>query len=81
MAWLLCQVYSFAEKRPRAMAVLSLHLCPLLLSGPSTVLPHAALVQQLLLYSADDVSSCVTDWNLQVTSCYDADQCRNVVQS
>ncbi|KAK9809483.1 hypothetical protein WJX73_002657 [Symbiochloris irregularis] len=49
-------VHSFAEKRPRAMAVLALHLCPLLLSGPSTVAPHAALIQQLLLYSADDES-------------------------
>lgn len=38
------------------MAVLSLHLCPLLLASPAVAAQHVELVQQLLLYSADDVS-------------------------
>ena len=56
MALLLGQAFTFAQKRPRAMAVLSLHICPLFLAAPAVMTQHLALFQQLLLYAADDVS-------------------------
>ena len=56
VALLLGQAFTFAQKRPRAMAVLSLHICPLFLEAPALMTQHLALIRQLLLYAADDVS-------------------------